>query len=183
MGVLDGQSVNAATTNPAFINKNISDQMPNQLDFTSSASGFGSNVINIQKTVNAIFSFVGASLSSAYNSLPSWVTNNFGTSTDTIFSRVSSIDSAFSPSNGTLAFRAGNVNLANAVTSATATFSTAFSDTNYFVSCAFVNKTDANPIFLQAVITTVSATGFIATFNAPTDTANYSLNYQASRAR
>jgi hypothetical protein len=100
MGVLDGQAVAAAITNPAFINKNISDQMPNQLDFTSATSGFGASVINIQRAVNALFSFVGENPAAAFNATPPWATSNRGISTDSVFVRVEAIDTAFSPVTG-----------------------------------------------------------------------------------
>lgn len=40
-----------------------------------------------------------------------------------------------------------------------------------------INTTDANPQFQDVVITARSATGFTASWNAPTDTANYKLAY------
>ena len=181
MGVLNGQPVNQSITNAAFINKNVADQDPNQLDFTSAQTGFGPSVINIQKCVNAIFSFVGTVTSSAYNALPAWVTNNFGTPTDTLFARVEAIDAAFTAASGSRATRAGVVTAATGVTAITASFSSPFSDTNYAVTVAFINQIDAYPIFMQSMITYKSASGFVVTMNAPTDSVNYSMNYIASR--
>ena len=183
MGVVDGQPVSAEITNPAFINKNQADQMPNQLDFTSAQSGFGSSVFNIQKCINAIFSFAGAITSAAYNALPAWVTNNFGTPTDTLFARVSAIDAAFNPASGALAGRAGNVSIPVSAASVTATFTTALTGTNYVVLIGFVNTLDASPIFLQAMVTYRATTGFVATLNAQTDSTNYVLTYWAGYSR
>ena len=39
------------------------------------------------------------------------------------------------------------------------------------------NTVDASPIFLDAVVTAYSTTGFTATFNAPADSGNYVLQY------
>ena len=153
--------------------------MPNQLDFVSSVTAFGPTVTNIQATMNAIFSFVGVSSSSAYNVLPTWPTNNFGTSTDTLFSRVEAIDAAFAAS-GSRAFRANKVALASGVTSATGAFSAAFATSGYIPEFSFSNTVDSSPIFLQGMITYLAATGFVVTLNAPTDSVNYVMNYQAN---
>lgn len=59
MGVLDGQPVSAAITNPAFINKNNADVMPNILGF--SHSGSGSSIADIQAAVNKLYTATGAS--------------------------------------------------------------------------------------------------------------------------
>lgn len=47
---------------------------------------------------------------------------------------------------------------------------------------AFFNTTDSSPIFLQGIITAYSTTQFTCLFNAPTDTANYSIVYSVSEA-
>lgn len=59
MGVLDGQPVNAAITNPAFINKNINDNMPNILGFNRISSG--PNIADIQQAVNNLYTATGVS--------------------------------------------------------------------------------------------------------------------------
>ena len=100
MSVNDGQPVNAATTNPAFISKNTSDQMANQLDFTNPASAAGPSIIDIQKNINSLNTVLGSVINSVYNQLPIWATSNRGTSTDDVFERVEAIDKAFDPSSG-----------------------------------------------------------------------------------
>lgn len=62
MGVLDGQSVNQAITNPAFINKNQDDTMGNILGFNR--AGSGSSIADIQFTANRLYAATGASESS-----------------------------------------------------------------------------------------------------------------------
>lgn len=59
MGVLDGQPVSAAITNPAFINKNQDDTMPNKLSFARALSG--SSIDDIQAAVNKLYTATGAS--------------------------------------------------------------------------------------------------------------------------
>lgn len=63
MGVLDGQAVNAEITNPAFINKNQNDQMPNILGFTRTLSG--ATISDIQAAVNRLYTATGANDSGA----------------------------------------------------------------------------------------------------------------------
>jgi hypothetical protein len=76
MGVLDGQPVSAAITNPAFINKNISDIMPNQLGFNRPLSG--PDIADIQAAVNKLYTATGASESGTgtiYDATPGTITN------------------------------------------------------------------------------------------------------------
>src|SRR5271166_5793023 len=76
MGVLDGQNVDQAVTNPAFINKNIDDVMPNQLGFNRLASG--SSIADIQAAVNKLYTATGVSESqtgTVYNATASTINN------------------------------------------------------------------------------------------------------------
>lgn len=59
MGIIDGQKVNQAVTNPAFINKNVDDVMVNQLGFNRPMSG--SSIADIQATANKLYTATGAS--------------------------------------------------------------------------------------------------------------------------
>lgn len=81
-----------------------------------------------------------------------------------------------SSSTGT-ASGAQSVAIGNAASTKAVTFTTDFGSTNYAVLTSITNVTDATPIFLQVVVTAKSSSGFTATFNAPTDTANYILEY------
>lgn len=76
MGVMDGQPVSAAITNPAFINKNINDSMPNILGFTRALSG--ASIADIQVAVNKLYTATGASetqTGTVYNATPGTITN------------------------------------------------------------------------------------------------------------
>lgn len=70
-----------------------------------------------------------------------------------------------------------SVAIGSAASSKAVTFTTDYGSTNYVVLTSITNVTDATPIFLQVVVTAKSSSGFTATFNAPTDTANYVLEY------
>lgn len=45
-----------------------------------------------------------------------------------------------------------------------------------------INTVDATPIFLQAIVTAFSTTGFTVLFNVAPDTANYQLPYVITKA-
>lgn len=76
-----------------------------------------------------------------------------------------------------LGIRAGTVSISSSATSASVTFGTAYSSTNYAIHAMLVNTTDSNPQFQPITITAQSTTGFTATWNIATATANYSLQY------
>ena len=67
--------------------------------------------------------------------------------------------------------------IANGVDFHLVTFSNVMPNTNYGISVTIENLTDVDPISLLVVVTDRTVSGFTATFNAPTDTANYKLNY------
>lgn len=76
MGILDGQSVSAAITNPAFINKNQNDTMPNVLGFTRALSG--ATISDIQAAVNKLYTATGASetvTGTVYNATAGTISN------------------------------------------------------------------------------------------------------------
>lgn len=86
MGVLDGQPVNAAITNPSFINKNIDDQMPNILGLTNT---FTAPISDIQAAANKLYTATGASEAQPgtnYNATPGTITNgvNYQTTLQTL---------------------------------------------------------------------------------------------------
>lgn len=89
------------------------------------------------------------------------------------------LDAAITGGGGGDTFTTGNVALTNGTTTQAVTFSTAFGTTNYRVVPSFENDTDPNPQFQPITITNKLTTGFTATWNAPLDSGNYSLNYLA----
>lgn len=80
---------------------------------------------------------------------------------------------------GGATYRAGKVAISSGATSVTITFSSAFSNTNYACTVIMINTTDANPQFMETVITAQSASAITVSWNAPVETANYSLMYTA----
>lgn len=76
-------------------------------------------------------------------------------------------------------YRAGQQTISSASTSQAITFSSTLGSTSYAMSVIMKNVTDTNPQFQEVEITAKSATGFTVTWNAPTDSANYVLEYTA----
>lgn len=74
---------------------------------------------------------------------------------------------------------AGRTALGSGVQTINVVFPVVRANTLYEVFCSFSNAVDIQPIFLQYVVTAMSTTGFTVIFNAPTDTANYSLMWSA----
>lgn len=75
---------------------------------------------------------------------------------------------------------ANTASIGNGVQFKDIVFGTAFASTSYDINFSFTNVTDTDPIFLIGIITTKSTTGFTVTFNAPTDSSNYLLEYEAA---
>lgn len=94
-------------------------------------------------------------------------------------------DSAYSSSTGSsstltsLGIFAGKATLSVSTTSKAVTFSTAYANTNYAVTATMLNTTDTNPEYIPVTITAQATTGFTASWNAPTPTANYVLSWMA----
>lgn len=76
-------------------------------------------------------------------------------------------------------YRAGQQTISSASTSQAITFSSTLGSTSYAMSVVMKNVTDTSPQFQTVDITAKSATGFTCTWNAPTDTANYVLEFTA----
>lgn len=181
-GVIDGQPVDQATTNPAFLFANGDDTALGKIGFNDAAGPgvSGTAVANIQREANALWSFLGGLINQAKNYLPTWATSNFGGSTDSVFVKVSAIDAAFS-SGGSQFERAATVSIASSAISKAVTFSSPFPTSAYAIDFVIENTVDSSPIFIQGIVTARSASGFTVTFNAPTDTSNYSINYIARK--
>lgn len=94
MSVSDGQAANAANFNGAYLSKSTNSTATSQISLNNSDSSSGSAVTNLQRELNAISSYTGKALNVAKDTLPSWASNDIGASTDSLFDRVESIQSA-----------------------------------------------------------------------------------------
>ena len=75
---------------------------------------------------------------------------------------------------------AGVESLGNGVTSKAVTLSPVQSSTNYAIVTNFNNSIDSEPTYQPMAITSKSTSGFTITWNTPTDSVNYSLEFQIS---
>jgi len=95
-GVIDGQDVNASVTNSAFLEKNGDDETAAKLALNDQdISGVsGTRIYNSQRECNALWSFIGGIVNQVKTYLPTWISNRFGTASDTIKARIEAIDAA-----------------------------------------------------------------------------------------
>ena len=85
--------------------------------------------------------------------------------------------------NGNVGGTAQEVAIPNGVTSITVTFGTPMPSTVYTILAQMVNTTDTDPEFQPITVTQKTTTGFVATWNRPTDTASYALDYIVAGAQ
>ena len=74
---------------------------------------------------------------------------------------------------------AGSESITSGATSKAVTFVNAFSNTLYGIVAQLSNTVDGTVQYQPVTITSKSSSGFTAKFNAPTDSANYNLEYIA----
>ena len=78
-----------------------------------------------------------------------------------------------------LGVRAGSQSVSSSSTSQAITFSSTLGTTSYAVTATMINVTDTNPAYIPVTITAQSATGFTASWNMGTPSANYVLSWHA----
>ena len=101
-GVVDGQPVSAAITNPAFLDANGDDTANGKisLDNYTDPSVSGPSITNIQRELNALSSYTGKPTNVAYTTTPTWTNNDVGLSTDTLKQRADLLTARMSASTG-----------------------------------------------------------------------------------
>lgn len=102
MGVLDGQPVSAAVTNPAFLDANNDDTALGKISLNniSDPSVSGTVVTNIQREFNALSSYTGKPTNVAITTKPAWANSQVGSSTDSLFIRSDSLTQRFAGTGG-----------------------------------------------------------------------------------
>ena len=73
----------------------------------------------------------------------------------------------------------GSSAIAEGATSISVTYAGAFTNTSYALVVNLVNLIDSSPQFQPLAVTEITASGFTAKWNAPTDSANYMIDYIA----
>lgn len=82
--------------------------------------------------------------------------------------------------NGTLVARADIEPITNGAQTFSVVFSSDIGSANYALNVSIENDVDTDPIYLTAIISNKLGTGFDIELSAPTDSANYILNYMAA---
>jgi hypothetical protein len=99
-GVIDGQAVNAATTNAAFLGKNGDDSTTHKLGLLDTDVNSGTGITNAQRELNAHASILGASPNQPYNSKFVWGSDIVGAASDSIKARIEALVNKFSGTTG-----------------------------------------------------------------------------------
>lgn len=174
MSVTNGQIANQTTFNNAFMSRTVDTSTVGKVDLNNAAAVSGTAIVNVQRELNSLASFLGKALNIAKDALPTWTEDEIGAAGDDVFERVDALSSY-------AVVRAGIVPLTQDVDSIDVAFSSDWVDTNYVIDFCF-ESTDATPIFLQGIPHNRTVSGFSVKFNAPPDTGNYSLNYSIRKA-
>ena len=99
MSISFGSPGTSANVNVAFVSRTGNTDTIGQLGLLNEDAASGSTVANLQRTLNSYASFIGTTNAQVFNVLPTWSSNELGTSDDTLKARVESIDAAFSDLN------------------------------------------------------------------------------------
>lgn len=100
MGVVDGQDVSAAVTNPAFIDANADDTGVGKYTLNNSDPVSGTSITNIQREHNSIASFVGKSVNTSKTDVPTYTNNQGFTANQPVATRADSLTAKFHNSTG-----------------------------------------------------------------------------------
>lgn len=98
--VSNGQPVNAATTNGAYLFKNSNDTALNQLSLGNTVTASGSSITNIQREFNSLSSFTGKPINQVFNYTPVWSNSDVGTTSDSVKARADDITAEFNSTGG-----------------------------------------------------------------------------------
>lgn len=99
-GVLDGQAVSAAVTNPAFLDANGDDTGVGKITLANTDPVSGATVDSLQKEHNSAASFMGKAINSDKDDLPAWTTSVVGTGVDPLFERADALTERFDATTG-----------------------------------------------------------------------------------
>lgn len=205
MPVLNGQNVSEEVTNPAFLDAQIDDYAIGNIGFQNAASTSGFFITSIQRYINNLAKAIGATYTGNFTAEADGSINVYGSvsttvpDTTTFKAAIKLLSDKFV---GTLtgaqshahtgadgqgskidlssltSLRMGSIALANSVQTQVVTLSSAMATSTYVPQVTISNTVDAQPIFLQYYVSAQTMTTFTVTFNAPTDSVNYILNYQ-----
>jgi hypothetical protein len=95
-GIVDGQPVNAAASNAAWLAKNGDDTASGKITLSDTDTATsGSSITNAQRELTAHASAMGIPINQAKTYTPTWLYSWFGTTTDSIVTRISNLVGKF----------------------------------------------------------------------------------------
>lgn len=97
---MDGTPVNAATTNPAFIDANADDTGTGKYTLANTDAVSGSQIDNIQREHNAQASFAGALINQVFNNKPFWTNVEGFLQSQDLFTRLDLVSGKFNKTTG-----------------------------------------------------------------------------------
>lgn len=100
MGIQNGQPVNEAYTNPAFLDRRQDDTTIGKVTLANTDPASGSTVTNTQRELNSEASFTGKSINTASNDLPVYTNNQVGAANDDLRTRADALSERFDSSTG-----------------------------------------------------------------------------------
>ena len=109
MSVSDGEKVNAAITNAAYISRLTDSNTIAKVDLDNTDPLSGSSVPNIQKAHNGAASFSGSDANGAEDQKPSWNSDAIGVANEDVKSRVDSVQAQVSTNITDIATNASDI--------------------------------------------------------------------------
>lgn len=100
MAVTNGQPANQDTFNNAFVSKTVDSTMAAILALADVDAASGTSVTNAQTEFNAINSFIGGTINSLKDYLPTWTNNDVGASSDSLKARAEALTLSFNEASG-----------------------------------------------------------------------------------
>lgn len=141
--------------------------------------GTGSQAASLVATTNSTLTTLsGLTTASALSSVGTITSGTWNATTIAINHGGTGATSA-SGALSNLGIRSGSMSIGNGASTVTVTYSSTLGTTSYSLTCTILNTTDSLPQYQPITITSFSATGFTASLNEITDSANYVLHYQA----
>ncbi len=94
MSISDGQKVDAANSNPAWMSRTTDTNTTGKVDLENVDAASGASVFNAQREHNGSASFSGRTQGGAENETPTWLDNGVGTSGDDLQERADALTTA-----------------------------------------------------------------------------------------
>ncbi len=95
MAIVDGLRANAVNTNARLMSRTTDTSTIGRVDLENTLPASGPDVDNVQREVNSLNAFTGRPSASDFDAVPVWLSNELGTTLDTLKARIEAIDGEF----------------------------------------------------------------------------------------